>query len=113
MREETIKLFKPFTIAGNRITELTMREPNMGIEEDAAQDAITIGRGNNPICGEMCTFSRLCGVKYEDIRAMPTSDYEKLRAAYQRLCLPLSCEAFLPARDGTQEPNSEPSEKAS
>ena len=113
MREEKNTLFKPMTVSGKQVSELSMREPNMGIEEDAAQDAIAIGRGNNPICGEMFTFARLCGVKYEDIRAMPTSDYEKLRAAYQRLCLPLPREAFLPARDGTQKASSEPSERVS
>lgn len=101
MREEKIILSKPLSVAGSPVAELTMREPTMAVEEDATQDAILFGRGNNPITGEMCTFARLCGIKYEDIRALPTPDYEKLRAAYQRLCAPLSFAASPPEPDGT------------
>lgn len=88
MRTQLITLSQAVTVGGVPVTTLTMREPTIGVEEDALSMAVSLGRESNILTTEICLLSRLTGVTYDAVRQMPQHDYVKLRSAYDVLARP-------------------------
>lgn len=101
MRSRTITLDHPLTLRGGPVSELTMPEPTMAVEEDALTMAIDLGRSQNPLTSEMCLYSVLVEVPYDVIRTMRAADYQKLRDAYAALTRPQKA----PVENGTPPEN--------
>lgn len=97
-----IKFDYPVNLSGVMRDCLSMRYPTAGDEEDGMTMAVDNGRGDVPISGELCIFSILCGVPYEDLRTLPSSQYRKLRLAYNQLLTARPTEA--PAGEGDLNP---------
>lgn len=113
----SVPLSRPLTVGGKQLDSLTMREPTLAAEEDGLALAVDLGRGNVPLTAEMCMFALLCGVNYDAMREMRSSDYARLRAAYEKLSrptpeVPENKDAGVP-RDGTPATNSGSSDAAS
>lgn len=111
MRTKTIILDHPIILRGGPVSELTMPEPTIAIEEDALTMVTGLGRTQNPLTSEMCMFSLLVEVPYDVIRTMRSGDYQKLRDAYAALTRP-KLPLAPPVADGTPPKNSSPSDEA-
>lgn len=81
MEAKTINLSRPVTVNGAEVTEITVRPTTVGNEEDAMQMAISMKRGKNPLTVEMCLFAKSTKLPFDALRAMPSSDYVKIRKA--------------------------------
>ncbi len=81
----TVPLSRPVRVAGKDIAEVSVRESTIGDEEDALQEAVQIKRGNNPLSIEMLLLARMASLPYDVLRSMPSSDYIRLRDAYNSL----------------------------
>lgn len=110
MNPITITLDNPVAVGGKSLAALTMREPTMAEEEDAMAQAVDLGRGTVPLTTEMCMYGLLCGIPYDAVRSMKSTDYQKLRDAYQRFTRPTGTPRPEP---GTPGKNSGPSDAAS
>ena len=80
-----IHLDKPIRAAGKTLNTITVRPSTVGDEEDAQAMAVDMGRPFVALTAEMCLFSVLTEVSYDDLRALSTPDYEKLRKAYNEV----------------------------
>lgn len=104
LREERIELKNPVEKkAGQMVTELTLRRPTVGDEEDAMDNAILLGKENNRITLEICTYAKLTGLKYETLRTMDPDDFVKIRNAYARLLSPLALKEETQEEEKTKE----------
>lgn len=75
---------------GEKVSEITMRRPTVGDEEDAMDLAISLRKSENRITLELCTYAKVTGLKYETLRTMEPEDFVKIRAAYAALLAPLA-----------------------
>ena len=85
---KSITLEKPLEVGGKRHCTLNMRPATIGDEEDAQVMAVDMGKGGVSMTMELCLFSIVAGVPYDDIRALPPYELRKLRAAYDELNAP-------------------------
>lgn len=71
---------------GEYIKELEMPEIiTVGMEEDAFDMCLRIGKGNNLLSAEICTLAVLTGSNYDEIRNLPVYDISILREKYHFL----------------------------
>ena len=111
MLKETVVFDKPVMVAGKPLEKVVMATPTIGVEEDAMDLAISLGRAKNPLTSEMCMFSKLTGIPYDALRTLPSYEMEKLRRAYDYVNAPLT--APVPETPGTPAGNCETSGQAS
>lgn len=81
MKTKTIQLRQHLNCKGQEISELTVRRINIGDEEDAMQQAVSLKRSKNPITVEMCIFAKAARIPYDAVRQMNSVDYAALRQA--------------------------------
>lgn len=81
----TVTLSEPVEIGGQQMTEITVRPSNIGDEEDAMQQAVSLKRPKNPLTVEMCILSRVTRIPYDKLRKMNNRDYAALRSALNEL----------------------------
>ena len=87
---ETVVLDEAVEVKGRgKVTDVEVRRPTVADEEDAMDMAIGMRKGDNRITLEVCTYSRVTGIKYEDLRNMDADDFTKIRNAYARVVAPL------------------------
>lgn len=80
-----VKLSEPVEVGDKTLTEVEVRRANIGDEEDALQRCIDMKRSKNPLCLELCLFSRLTKIPYDKLRQMHNDDYGKIREAANEL----------------------------
>lgn len=80
-----VKLLEPLAVGGSEITEVTVRRPTIGDEEDALQHAIQMKRGKNDLTVEMCLLARVSRLPFDALRSMHGGDYAQIRAAVNGL----------------------------
>lgn len=78
---KSIQLKEAIEVAGQSITEVEVRRPTVGDEEDAMETAIQMKKNRNPLSVEICLASRLTGIPYDKIRRMSGPDYAAIRSA--------------------------------
>ncbi|MDL2279068.1 phage tail assembly protein [Desulfovibrio sp. OttesenSCG-928-G11] len=105
---ERITLSAPLIVGGKPHPALSIRASTVGDEEDAQALAVNLGRPEVPLTTELCLFSIVTDVSYDDLRALPTSDYEKLRAAYKRVNRPRPLQAAAPKTPQEAPPETSP-----
>lgn len=78
----TIILSRPFTIDGQPVTELSMREPTV-------RDRLALAKGNkSALEKEFEMIASLCGLESNDLLTLPGYDYDQLVEAVNRFLLP-------------------------
>ncbi len=71
---------------GAYIKELEMPEIiTVGMEEDAFDMCLNLGKANNLLSAEICTLAVLTGSNYDEIRNLPIYDISMLREKYHFL----------------------------
>lgn len=100
--KRSIILCEPVSFGGKTYTSLDMRRPTMGDEEDAVDQAITLGKGDNQVTVELCLVGLIVGAAYDDMRRLPTAVYKQLRAEYAELCRPKDAPAPAAGEETTQ-----------
>ena len=98
---EQVTLNEPLTIGGKTYTTIDVRRPCVGDEEVAMEQAISMGRGENRVTLEMCLFSILTGIPYDQLRGMDADDYTAIRKAADAVSRPTKKEE--PAAEDPQE----------
>jgi hypothetical protein len=78
-------LSKPIRSGDKMLTSLTVRASTVGDEEDAQVMAVDMGRPLAIMTSELCLFAVLTGVSYDDLRAVSSNDWDKLRKAYNEV----------------------------
>lgn len=84
-KSRNIKLDEPLAVGGKNIEEVIIRASTVGDEEDAMQEAINVGRGENNVTVELCLISKLTRLPYDAIRSMSGPEYKKLKDALSEL----------------------------
>jgi len=85
---EQVTLKEPLTIGGQTFTTIDVRRPCVGDEEDAMEQAISMGRGENRVTLEICLFSILTSIPYDKLRGMDAEDYTAIRKAADAVSRP-------------------------
>lgn len=80
-----ITLTQGYVKNGETIKEVEMKENfTIGMEEQALDMCIVMGKQNNIFTAEFCSIAVATGLKYDDVRNLCPSDYELLRKEYYR-----------------------------
>jgi len=78
-----ITLQEGFIKNGQQIKEVEMQEKiTIGMEEQALDMCIMLGKQANILTAEMCSLSVATGLTYDDIRNLSSYDYQILRKNY-------------------------------
>lgn len=68
---------------GKTIKEVEMLEKlTIGMEEEALDMCIALGKSRNLISAEICSIALATGLTYDDVRSLHPFDYELLKKAY-------------------------------
>lgn len=68
---------------GETIKEVEMKEKiTIGMEEEALDMCILLGKAKNMISAEMCSLAAATNLTYDDIRNLSSYDYDLLRNKY-------------------------------
>ena len=102
-RSEKVVLSVPVDMKGEKVTEIEVRRPTVADEEDAMDMAIQMGKSENRITLEICSYAKVTGLKYDTIRSMDADDFVKIRAAYSRVVAPLELNEKVGEADATSE----------
>ena len=78
----------PLKSGDQESSRLTMKKSTVGDEEDAQAMAVDLGRPFVALTAELCLFSILTGVPYDDLRSLSTVDYDLIRKAYNEVNRP-------------------------
>lgn len=67
------------------IKEVEMKEKiTIGMEEEALDMCIALGKAKNLISAEICSIAHATGLTYDDVRSLHPSDYSLLKTEYYR-----------------------------
>lgn len=102
-RVKQVVLREPLTIGGQRYTSIDVRRPCVGDEEDAMEQALAMGRGENRVTMELCLYSLLTQIPYDQLRTMDADDYRNIRDAVRDVSRPMD-----EAGEATPEAEPEP-----
>lgn len=68
---------------GEIIKEVEIKEKiTIGMEEEALDMCIILGKAKNMISAEMCSLAVATGLTYDDIKNLSSYDYDLLRSKY-------------------------------
>lgn len=80
-----IQLTDGYIKNGETIKEVELKERiTIGMEEEAFDMCVMLGKANNLITAEICSLAVATGLKYDDIRSLSSYDYELIRKEYHR-----------------------------
>lgn len=85
---KSITFDTPLQSSGKTFASVNMRFPTVGDEEDAQVMAVDLDRGGILLTAELCLFSLLTGIPYDDLRSMPSYEIKKFRKAYHEMNAP-------------------------
>lgn len=85
---KSITFDTPLQSNGKSFVSVNMRTPTIGDEEDAQVMAVDMDKGGVLLTVELCLFSILTGIMYDDLRTLPAYEVKKMRAAYHELNTP-------------------------
>lgn len=78
-----ISLIQGYKKNGETVKEVEMREKlTIGMEEEALDMCIALGKSRNLISAEICSIAIAAGLTYDDVRSLHPFDYELLKKAY-------------------------------
>lgn len=78
-----ISLIQGYKKNGETVKEVEMREKlTIGMEEEALDMCIALGKSKNLISAEICSIALAAGLTYDDVRSLHPFDYELLKKAY-------------------------------
>ncbi|MDR2891595.1 MAG: phage tail assembly protein [Deltaproteobacteria bacterium] len=83
--EANVTFATPARINGKMLNGCTLRLSTIGDEEDSQAMAVDLGRPLVPLTSEMCLFSALTGISYDDMRTLSLANYVRIRAAYREV----------------------------
>lgn len=84
-----VTLHEPLTIGGKTYTAIDVRRPCVGDEEDAMDQALAMGKGENRVTLELCLYSKITLIPYDVLRTMDADDYRSIRDAAVELARPM------------------------
>ena len=84
-----VTLRELLTIGGKTYTTIDVRRPCVGDEEDAMDQALAMGKGENRVTLELCLYSKITLIPYDVLRAMDADDYRAIRDAAVELTRPM------------------------
>ena len=103
---KTVALSAPLHVGGKDVWELTLRPSTIGDEEDAMQDAVSMGKATNPLTAEMTLLARITRVPYDALRGLSSGDYLRLRTTFNAVNrVNDTAENPTPAAAGTPSPD--------
>lgn len=103
---KSITFDTPLQSSGKTFASVNMRFPTVGDEEDAQVMAVDLDRGGILLTAELCLFSLLTGIPYDDLRSMPSYEIKKFRRAYHEMNTPR------PTAKGNAKAREKPREKS-